>query len=98
VWSGRTQVHLDAQERAILQLLMTSGNRGVTRDDIIRAGNLDPAGREFAPLLARIKGKTGWRGPMVRRESVTVYVFDDDVEIDDQESVGRRPARPPARR
>jgi hypothetical protein len=98
VWSGRMQVHLDAQELAILQLLMTSGNRGVTRDDIIRAGNLDPAGREFAPLLARIKGKTGWRGPMVRRESVTVYVFDDRVEIDDQISVGRPPARPPARR
>jgi hypothetical protein len=98
VWSGRIQVHLDPQELAILQLLMTSGNRGVTRDDIIQAGNLDPAGRDFAPLLARIKGKTGWRGQMVRRESVTVYVFDDDVEIDDQKSVSRRPARPPARR
>jgi hypothetical protein len=35
---------------------------------------------------------------MVRRESVTVYVFDDDVEIDHEKSVGRRPARPPARR
>ncbi|MDQ1494317.1 MAG: hypothetical protein QOG69_800, partial [Actinomycetota bacterium] len=98
VWSGRMQVHLDPQEVAILQLLMTSGNRGVTRDDIITAGSLDPSGRDFAPLLARIKRKTGWRGQMVRRESVTVYVFDDDVEIDHEKSVGRRPARPPARR
>jgi hypothetical protein len=98
VWSGRMQVHLDPQEVAILELLMTSGSRGVTRDDIITAGNLDPSGRDFAPLLARIKRKTGWRGQLVRRESVTVYVFDDDVEIDHEKGVGRRPARPPARR
>jgi hypothetical protein len=98
VWAGRIQVHLDPQELAILELLMTSGSRGVTQDEIIRAGNLDPAGRDFAPMLARIKGKTGTRGQMVRRESVTVYIFDDDVEIGDEKSVGRRRARTPARR
>ena len=98
VWAGRHQVHLDPKEVAILKLLMTSGNRGVTQDDIIKAGNLDPAGRDFAPMLARIKGKTGTRGQMVRRESVTVYIFDDEVEVDAQSGVGQSTAHPSARR
>ncbi len=77
---------------------MTSGDRGATQDDIIKAGNLDPTGRDVAPMLARIRRKTGTRSQMVRRERVTVYIFDDEVESDAQTSVGRRPARPPARR
>ena len=98
VSSGRNHVHLDRQEVAILKLLMTSGNRGVTQDDIIKAGNLDPAGRDLAPMLTRIRFKTGTRGQMVRRELQTVYIFDDGVDTNAPTSGDRRPTHPPAHR
>jgi DNA-binding response OmpR family regulator len=100
VWSGRRQVQLDPPEVAILALLMTGGSRGVTQDDIIKAGNLDPAGRDVAATLARIRRKTGTkgRGQMVRRERVTLYVFDDDVAAGAPEAAGRRSTRPHVRR
>jgi hypothetical protein len=100
VWSGRRQVQLDPPEVAILALLMIGGDRGVTQDDIIKAGNLDPDGRDVAATLARIRRKTGTkgRGQMVRRERVTLYVFDDDVETGAPQTASRRSTRPHVRR
>jgi len=93
-------VQLDPPEVAILALLMTSGSRGVTEDDVIKAGNLDPTGRDVAATLARIRRKTGTtgRGQMVRRERVTLYVFDDDAEAGAPEAASRRSTRPHVRR
>ena len=55
----------------------------------------------FAPmLLARIRRKDRNEGSqMVRREGVTVYIFDDDVESDARAAaVNVRAAGPPVRR
>jgi len=100
VWSGSHRVKLTPSELAILELLVTGGNRGVTEADIIGAGGLEPDGRNIAEMLDRIRHKTGLagRGPTVRRERVMLYFLDDEVETGAAAQVSHRRGRPSVRR
>ena len=100
MWAGNNQVQLTPSELAILELLMTGGNRGVSETDIIGAGGLEPDGRDIADTLARIRRKTGLagRGQTVRRERVMLYFLDDEVEGGTDTRVSHRRGRPSVRR
>ena len=100
VWAGRNRVHLTPSELAILELLMTRGNRGVAETDIIAAGGLEPDGRDIADTLAKIRRKTGFagRGQSVRRERVMLYFLDNDVESEGDTRVSHRRGRSSVRR
>jgi hypothetical protein len=100
VWAGRQRVHLTPSELAILELLMTGGDRGVSKSDIIATGGVEPDGRDIAATIARIRRKAGLggRSQPVRREQVMVYFLGDEVESDPDTRVSRRRGPPSARR
>ena len=80
VFSGSRRITLTAAEFAVLELLMTSGGHGVTRDAIHAAACPGGNGEE-APdldgLVTELRRKTGirGRGRGVRSERTLVYFF-----------------------
>jgi hypothetical protein len=80
VWCGNRRVELTPEELGILELLMASGGRGVTRDAIIEAGQLDEADGPDAvdAVVAQVRRKTGVRGQgnVVRKERVVTYFLE----------------------
>jgi hypothetical protein len=85
VWCGDRRVELSPAELGILELLMTSGGRGVTREAIIEAGQLDDSDGPDAvdAMVAQVRRKTGarGRGNVVRKERVVMY-FLEGIEPD----------------
>ncbi len=80
VFSGSRRITLTAAEFAVLELLMTSGGHGVTRDAIHAAAGPEGNGEEAPDLdgvLAELRRKTGirGRGRGVRSERTLVYFF-----------------------
>jgi hypothetical protein len=81
VWCGERKVVLSPAELGVLELLITSGERGVTREAIAEAGNLNESDRPGAVdvIVASVRRKTGIRGrgqATVRKERVTTYFLD----------------------
>ena len=80
VFSGSRRITLTTAEFAVLELIMTSGGHGVTRDAIHAAACPGGNGGE-APdldgLVAELRRKTGirGRGRGVRSERTLVYFF-----------------------
>jgi DNA-binding response OmpR family regulator len=82
VWSGERKVALSPVELGVLELLITSGERGVTREAIVEVGELDESDAPGAvdAIVASVRRKTGIRGrghATVRKERVTTYFLDD---------------------
>jgi DNA-binding response OmpR family regulator len=82
VFSGARRVALTPTERAVLELLMTRGGQGVTRDAIRATIGSEDNGHDTADLdvtLAELRRKTGIRGRRqgVRQERTLVYFFGD---------------------
>jgi hypothetical protein len=80
VFSASRRITLTAAEFAVLELLMTGGGHGVTRDAIHAAAFPDGIGEEAPDLdgiLAELRRKTGirGRGRGVRSERTLVYFF-----------------------
>jgi hypothetical protein len=80
VFSGSRRITLTAAEFAVLELLMTSGGHGVTRDAIHAAASPVGNGGEASDLdrlVAELRRKTGirGRGRGVRSERTLVYFF-----------------------
>ena len=83
VWSGSHEVNLTAPELAVLELLMTNGDKGVTTDAIIAAAQLDETSPEWNDpdaILTQLRRKTRVRGnaQSVRKERVLLYFFGDE--------------------
>jgi hypothetical protein len=83
VWSGTHEVHLTAAELAVLELLMTNGDKGVTTEAIIAAAQLDESSPEWNDpdaILTQLRRKTRVRGnaQSVRKERVLLYFFGDE--------------------
>jgi hypothetical protein len=80
VWCGDRRVELSPAELGVLELLMTSGGRGVTRDAIVEAGQLDESDGPDAvdAIVAQVRRKTGvrGRGNVVRKERVVTYFLE----------------------
>jgi hypothetical protein len=82
VFSGARRVALTPTELAVLELLMTRGGQGVTRDAIRATIGSEDNGHDTADLdvtLAELRRKTGIRGRRqgVRQERTLVYFFGD---------------------
>jgi DNA-binding response OmpR family regulator len=80
VWNGTRQVSLTATEFRVLELLMTQGNHGVTQEDILAAGGIDPPDREHVDsFINQLRRKTGFRGRDhgLRKEKIVRYYMDD---------------------
>jgi hypothetical protein len=83
VFSGARRVSLTPTEFAVLELLMTRGGHGVTRDAIRAATRREDDHEEAQDLdviLAELRRKTGirGRGRGVRTERALVYFFGDE--------------------
>jgi hypothetical protein len=82
VFAGTRRISLTPGEFAVLELLMTRGGHGVTRDAIRAAASTGKNGEE-APdpdaILAELRRKTGirGRGQGMRQERALVYFFGD---------------------
>jgi DNA-binding response OmpR family regulator len=79
VYLGSRRISLTRTEFAVLELLMTRGGHGVTRD-AIRAAAASTNGNGEEPLdldemMAELRRKTGLRGRGVRSERALVYFF-----------------------
>jgi two-component system response regulator MprA len=82
VFSGTRRVLLTRSEFAVLELLMTRGGQGVTRDAIRAATRSEDNGEEAPDLdviLTELWRKTGirGRGQGMRKERALVYFFGD---------------------
>jgi hypothetical protein len=82
-WSGKREVALSPAERGVLELLMTSGDRGVTPEAIAEAAARyveDDEAVDPDAVLARLRRKTRLGGGtmQVRKERAMLYFFDDD--------------------
>jgi hypothetical protein len=89
VFSGTRRISLSPAQFAVLELLMTRGGHGVTRDAIRAAAAATGANGEEAPdldsvedldaFVAELRRKTGisGRGQGVRQERANVYFFGD---------------------
>jgi DNA-binding response OmpR family regulator len=82
VFSGTRRVLLTRTEFAVLELLMTRGGQGVTRDAIRAATRSEDNGEEAPDLdviLTELWRKTGirGRGQGMRKERALVYFFGD---------------------
>jgi hypothetical protein len=80
VFSGSRRITLTTAEFAVLELLMTGGGHGVTRDAIHAAARPESNGEQAPDLdeiLAELRRKTGirGRGRGVRSERTLVYFF-----------------------
>ncbi len=80
VFSATRRISLTPSEFAVLQLLMTRGGHGVTRDAILAAsttGNDSDDVPDPDAVLAELRRKTGirGRGQGVRQERALVYFF-----------------------
>jgi hypothetical protein len=80
--SGR-EVSLTAAELGVLELLLTSGNEGVTPEAIKAAAGVgDDDGEEVDPdaIVVQLRRKTGLRGRNsgMRKERVLLYFFGED--------------------
>jgi DNA-binding response OmpR family regulator len=87
VFSGTRRISLSPAQFAVLELLMTRGGHGVTRDAIRAAAAATGANGEEAPdldnvedldaFVAELRRKTGisGRGQGVRQERANVYFF-----------------------
>jgi hypothetical protein len=79
VWSGQRRVELSATELTVLELLMTSQDRGVTREAILEAAELDDSAGSDAvdAIVTQVRRKAGIRrGHAVRKERVVTYFLD----------------------
>ena len=80
-WCGDRKVDLNAAELRVLELLITSGDRGVTREELVEASELDDdrAGPDAVEaILTQVRRKTGirGRGHAVRKERVVTYFLE----------------------
>jgi hypothetical protein len=80
-WCGDRKVELTPSEFRVLELLITSGERGVTREALAEAGELDDAlaGPDAVDaIVTQVRRKTGirGRGHAVRRERVVTYFLE----------------------
>jgi hypothetical protein len=80
-WCGDHKVELSPAELRCLELLITSGDRGVTREELAEAGEFDDdvAGPDAVDaLVTQVRRKTGIRGRRhaVRKERVVTYFLD----------------------
>ena len=84
VWSGRRSVSLTPIELRVLGLLMTNGDRGVTREAMAAAAGYGRGAEWIAgnpeAVVRELRRKTGTRGHArrVRKERVMMYYFDND--------------------
>ena len=83
VWCGPRQLALTPAELGVLELLMSSGDRGVTPDAIAEAAARDlddDAGVDPEAVLAQLRRKTRRPGRMMqlRKERAMLYYLDDD--------------------
>jgi hypothetical protein len=80
VWCGERKIALSPSELRVLELLITGGDRGVTREEIIEAGELDDAAGPDAvdAIVTQVRRKTGirGRGHAVRKERVVTYFLE----------------------
>jgi hypothetical protein len=80
-WSGDRRVDLTPAELRVLELLITSGDRGVTREELAEAGELDDSrvGPDAVDaIVTQVRRKTGirGRGHAVRKERVVTYFLE----------------------
>jgi hypothetical protein len=80
-WCGDRKVDLTPAELRVLELLITSGDRGVTREALAEAGELDDDGvgpNAVEAVLTQVRRKTGirGRGHAVRKERVVTYFLE----------------------
>jgi DNA-binding response OmpR family regulator len=80
VFAGTRRISVTPVEFAVLELLMTRGGHGVTRDAISAAARTGKNGDELPDpeaILAELRRKTGirGRGQGVRQERALVYFF-----------------------
>jgi hypothetical protein len=80
VWSGDRKVDLTPSELRVLELLITGGEHGVTREALVEAGELDEGGGPDAvdAIVTQVRRKTGirGRGHAVRKERVVTYFLE----------------------
>jgi hypothetical protein len=80
VWCGEREIALSPSELRVLELLVTSGDRGVTREAIVAAGELDDSAGPDAvdAIVTQVRRKTGirGRGHAVRKERVVTYFLE----------------------
>ncbi len=80
-WSGERRVDLTPAELRVLELLIAGGDRGVTRDALAEAGELDEgrAGPDAVDaIVTQVRRKTAirGRGHVVRKERVVTYFLE----------------------
>ena len=78
VWCGNRRVELSPPELGILELMISSGGRGVPRDALIAAGQLEERPEMVDAMLAQVRRKTGVRGHAnaIRKERVVTYFLE----------------------
>jgi hypothetical protein len=81
VWCRERKVELTPSELDVLALLMTAGDQGVTRAEIVEAGRLDESSRPDAvdAIVATIRRKAGIRQgahAVVRKERAVTYFLE----------------------
>jgi DNA-binding response OmpR family regulator len=80
-WCRDRKVDLSSAELRVLELLITSGDRGVTREAIAEAGEVDVDGvgpDAVDAIVTQVRRKTGirGRGHAVRKERVVTYFLE----------------------
>jgi hypothetical protein len=80
-WCGDRKVDLTPSEFRVLELLITSGDHGVTREELVEAGDLDDEGvgpDAVDAIVTQVRRKTGirGRGHAVRKERVVTYFLE----------------------
>src|SRR5262245_27457585 len=80
-WSGDRRVDLTPVELRVLELLIAGGHRGVTRDELAEAGELDEGSRgpdAVDAIVTQVRRKTTirGRGHAVRKERVVTYFLE----------------------
>ena len=81
VWCGDRKVELNPSELRVLELLISSGDRGVTREALVEASELDddvPGPDPVEAIVTQVRRKTGirGRGHAVRKERVVTYFLE----------------------